>query len=92
MKVIYHAENVIDANLVKHLVEEAGMLAFVNGGYLQGGVGELPASGLVTVSVADEDEAAARAVVRDFEREQRTDEDTGERRRVLRDDPLPGTG
>ena len=55
MKIIYRAENIIDANLIKGLLEHEGIQAFVGGSYLQGGVGELPASGLVNVSVADED-------------------------------------
>ena len=43
------------------------MTAFVNGGLLEGGAGELPMNGLVTVSVADEHEARALAVVREWE-------------------------
>ncbi len=67
MKIIYRAENQIDANLVKDLLEQAGVKAFVGGEYLQGGVGDLPAGGLVTVSVADSDVEAARVVIDEFE-------------------------
>ena len=42
MKVIYQAENAIDANLLKGWLEQDGIMAFVNGEFLQGGVGELP--------------------------------------------------
>ena len=69
MKIVYRAENVLDAQLVHDLLEQAGIQAFVNGGLLQGGIGELPASGLVTVTVADEDAAAALKVVDDFQQD-----------------------
>lgn len=67
MKIVYRAENIIDANLVKGLLEREGIQAFVNGSYLQGGVGELPATGLVHVSVADGDFEVARTVVDRYE-------------------------
>ena len=67
MRVIYQAENQIDANLVKGLLEQAGIRAFVAGEYLQGGVGDLPASGLITVSVVDQEVEGARRVVEQYE-------------------------
>jgi hypothetical protein len=67
MKVIYQAENAIDANLLKGLLEQDGIMAFVNGQYLQGGIGELPASGLITVSVGDDEEEAALKIVAEFQ-------------------------
>ena len=53
MKIIYRAENIIDANLVKAALADAGIQAFVSGEYLTGGVGQLPALDLVTVMVAE---------------------------------------
>lgn len=67
MKIVYRAAHSTDAHLVRQLLEHEGMTAFVNGGLLEGGAGELPMSGLVTVSVADEHEARAREVVREWE-------------------------
>ena len=67
MKVIYQAENAIDANLLKGLLEQDGIMAFVNGEYLQGGMGELPTGGLISVSVADADQEAAMRVVAEFQ-------------------------
>lgn len=55
MKIVYRAENIIDANLVKAALAEAGIEAFVSGEYLTGGVGQLPALDLVNVMVADAD-------------------------------------
>ncbi len=55
MQIIYRAASIIDANLVKAAIEQAGMPAWVSGTYLTGGIGELPAGGLVSVMVADID-------------------------------------
>lgn len=63
MHIVYRADSIIDANLVRLALEEAGMLAFVNGAYLTGGIGDLPAGGLVNVSVADIDIERAQAIV-----------------------------
>lgn len=51
MRVVYEAANLIDAHLVRHALEAAGIPAFVRGEALLGGVGELPACGLVAVCV-----------------------------------------
>ncbi len=69
MKVVYKAENIIDANLVKGLLEAEGMMAFVDGQHLQGGIVELPAAGLVSVAVSESDEDAALKIVAEFEKE-----------------------
>ncbi len=66
MRVIYHAENVIDANLLKGLLAQQDIMAFVNGAHLQGGVGELPAIGLITVSVTDHDYPEAKPIAEKF--------------------------
>lgn len=43
MKIVYHAENGMDASLVKDLLSSAGIHAEVRGTALQGAVGEAPA-------------------------------------------------
>lgn len=63
MRTVYDAANLIDAHLVKHALEDAGIPAFVRGEALTGGIGELGVFGLVAVMVADAAEPAARAVV-----------------------------
>ncbi len=55
MKIIYRAENIIDANLVKAALADAGIAAYVAGEYLTGAVGQLPARDFVTVMVAETD-------------------------------------
>ena len=61
MQVVYRAQNLIDAHLAKHLLEDAGLPAFVLGESLLGGAGELPMIGVLRVCVPDgfETEAAA---------------------------------
>ena len=61
MQVVYLADNIVDAHLAKHLLEDAGLPAFVFGESLLGGVGELPMFGMLRVCVPDgyEDQAAA---------------------------------
>lgn len=51
MKVVYEAGNVIDAHLVRHALEHAGIPAFVRGEALLGAMGELPVCGMVAVCV-----------------------------------------
>jgi hypothetical protein len=67
MQIIYRAANLADAHLVRQLLESEGVPAFVQGEYLQGAVGELPANTEVLVHVHDAHVDAARAVVADWE-------------------------
>lgn len=62
MKIVYEAENIIDANLVKNALEHDGITAFVSGQYLTGAAGELPPMALVNVMVAEIDWPRARAI------------------------------
>jgi len=64
MQVAYLANNIIDAHLAKHLLEDAGVPAFVFGESLLGGVGELPASGFIRVCIPDGYEQQAEACLR----------------------------
>lgn len=66
MRVVYDAENIIDAHLVKGLLQQADIVAFVLGEHLSGGIGELPVMGTVRVAVADSDVEAAAAALRDW--------------------------
>lgn len=67
MVIIYHAANSLDANMIKGLLEQYNIRAFVQGEYLQGGAGELPAADLVTVGVADEHEAEAKKIINEWD-------------------------
>ena len=65
--VVYHASNSIEAYLIKNLLEQQEIAAYVFGDYLQGGVGEIPAIGLVTVNVSDSDYTRAKEIVDEWD-------------------------
>lgn len=65
MHTVYHAHTLIDAHLVKDRLESEGIPAFIAGEYLTGGVGQLPARGLISVAVPDSCVPAAEPLVRE---------------------------
>jgi hypothetical protein len=67
MKTVYEAANGVEAHMMMALLQQQGIASRIDGEYLQGGVGELPASGLVRVVVDEADFDAARGVVDAFE-------------------------
>jgi hypothetical protein len=67
MKRVYQAANHIQAHMVMHVLQQAGVDAHVQGEFLQSGAGELPVGNLVAVVVADEDVAVAREIISDWE-------------------------
>lgn len=67
MIIIYRAANIADAHLMRQLLENEGIPAFIQGEYLQGAVGELPANTEILVHVADDNATAARAIVDEWE-------------------------
>jgi hypothetical protein len=68
MKRVYNAANNIQAHIVMHVLEQAGVHALVQGEFLQSGAGELPVGNLVGVAVDDEDVEIAREIIEDWER------------------------
>jgi putative signal transducing protein len=68
MKRVYNAANHIQAHIVMHVLEQAGVHALVQGEFLQSGAGELPVGNLVGVAVADEDVEIAREIIEDWEK------------------------
>lgn len=78
MRVVYRAENIVDANLVKAALAAEGVPAFVAGEYLTGAIGELPVRDLVAVMVADIDLERAAPVAQAIDadlRQRRADPD-----------------
>jgi len=67
MKTAYDASSNVEAHLVMHQLQQAGIGASIQGEYLQGGIGELAAAGNVRVMVPDEDFESARQVIADWE-------------------------
>jgi hypothetical protein len=68
MKKIFDANNSIEANLLKNILEQEGIGVYISGEYLQGGMGELPAMGLVSLMVEDDDVYRAERIIRNWER------------------------
>jgi hypothetical protein len=67
MIIAYRAANIADAHLIRQMLEAGGIPAFIQGEYLQGAVGELPANTEIFVRVSDDHYDAARAVVAEWE-------------------------
>ncbi len=67
MVIIYHAANSLDANMIKGLLAQFSIHAFIQGEYLQGGAGGLPTADLVTVSVLDEHQSEAKNIIDEWE-------------------------
>lgn len=63
MIIVYRAANIADAHLIRQMLESEGIPAFIQGEYLQGAVGELPANIEILLHVADGNAEAARAVI-----------------------------
>ncbi len=65
---VYTAESMVDAQLVCDALITEGLEASINGGYLSGAIGELPAGQLISVWIVDTAmEAKARGIVANFE-------------------------
>jgi hypothetical protein len=63
MQLIYQTNNLFDAHLVKHALEDVGIPAFVFAESLLGAGGELPLFGVLRVCVPDSARPEAAAIV-----------------------------
>ncbi|MFO7705281.1 MAG: DUF2007 domain-containing protein [Halopseudomonas sp.] len=63
----YHPQDMVEAQLLSHLLEEHHIGCHVSGQYLQGAVGELPALDLLGIWVAPEDLGLARELINDWQ-------------------------
>ena len=63
MKPVYDAANLIDAHLVRHALEDAGIPVHIAGESLTGGMGDLPLHGLLRVCVPEMAWPEADAIV-----------------------------
>lgn len=70
MKLLYEAQNSVEAYMILNLVEQAGLSGRVDGEYLQGGVGELQAFGVVRVMIDEGDYLAAREIIQEWDSSQ----------------------
>lgn len=63
MRVVYEADGIIDAHLVRHALEAVDIPVYVKGEALLGGMGELPMFGLLQVCVPEAAWPQARETV-----------------------------
>ena len=68
MIIVYSAANNLEAHMIKGVLEQQEIPAYIQGEHLQSGAGELPAmSGLVKISVDNINRDAARKIIKDWE-------------------------
>jgi hypothetical protein len=70
MKIVYNAANSLEAHMIRGLLEQQNIPAYVHGEHLQSGIGEIPAIGLVNVNVDDENYQAAKTVIQNWGKEE----------------------
>lgn len=74
MRKVYEAENYIDAQITRGWLDAAGVDVLLAGEHLGGAMGELPAFGLHSLWVPDDQASAAEAALGEL-RTQRADTD-----------------
>ncbi|HSW03919.1 DUF2007 domain-containing protein [Aquabacterium sp.] len=67
MRSVYEAANAVEAHMLQDLLRQEGIAARVDGEFLQGAAGELPAGRLVRLVVDEDDYAPARAAIERWE-------------------------
>ena len=75
---VYRGSDYIEAQLIAGLLREAGIEVFLQGGYLQGGLGDLPATGHLSIFVEESDRTAARRIIDAYERGDLAIDDDGD--------------
>lgn len=88
MHIIYRAENLFDAHLVKDALEAAEIPAFIAGEYLTGAVGQLPAMDYIAVMVPESSHPVAQAIVAGVEAQLAEARQAIDEMGDLPDDPL----
>lgn len=64
---IYNAGDSTEAHIIRGMLEAHGIEAYVNGFYLQGGIGDLASHDYVSVSVPDDKATQARKLIDKYE-------------------------
>jgi hypothetical protein len=74
---VFRGSDYIEAQLITGLLRQAGIEVFLQGAYLQGGLGDLPATGHLAIFVDESDRTAAERIIKAYERgELSIDEDS----------------
>ncbi len=76
---VFRGSDYVQAQLLTGLLEQHGIGVYLQGAALQGGLGELPATGHLSIMVDESDQAAAKSLLAAYERgELSIDEDFNE--------------
>ena len=70
MKLLYEASSSVEAHMILNLLEQAGLSARIDGEYLQGGVGELQAIGIVRVMIEETNYPEAKDIIDEWDTNQ----------------------
>ena len=65
---VYRGSDYLQAQLLTGLLQQHGIEVFLQGAALQGGLGELPATGHLSIMVEEQDQQAARSLLDAYER------------------------
>jgi hypothetical protein len=76
---VFRGSDYIEAQLLAGLLRDVGIDVFVQGALLQGGLGELPAMGHLSLLIDEQDLSAAQLLIAAYERgELAIDEEDGD--------------
>ena len=64
---VYRGSDYFEAQLLKGLMEQQGLQVFLQGVALQGGMGDLPALGHLSITVNDADQQRAEEIIAAYE-------------------------
>ena len=64
---VFEASNSLEANILKSRLEQEGIHVFIAGEFLQGGIGELPAMGLMRLMVDEIYAPRARKLIEQWQ-------------------------
>lgn len=64
---VFRGSDYIEAQLVAGLLRQAGVEVFLQGAFLQGALGDLPATGHLAIFVNESDRAAAERIIQAYE-------------------------
>ncbi len=92
MRTLYQAANAVEAHMILHLLKQHGITGHVLGEHLQGAVGELPAAGLVRVTVDEADHDRGRALIQEWEASMPADAPDNTGKSHMRDAPHGRSG
>lgn len=67
MQLVFRANNILEAHIVAGMLKSHDIDCHVGGHYLQGAVGDLPATDFAHIFVDEDDFSQAEALIQDYE-------------------------